>query len=118
MKRSVEDGDWDFFILMTKQIFINSKLGSRIKELANGPSGNDALFRGTPIRMSMGGGRPNMLELINLVKSFLESLVSKLTSSLVVLHHLVVEDGEVERETELDWVARRKRDLVGFLVCL
>ena len=59
-----------------------------------------------------------LLELINLVKSFLESLVSKLTSSLVVLHHLVVEDGEVERETELDWVARRKRDLVGFLVCL
>ena len=59
-----------------------------------------------------------LLKLVNLVKGFLERLVSKLTCSLVVLHHLVVEDGEIESETELDWVARGKGNLVGLLVCL
>jgi hypothetical protein len=45
-------------------------------------------------------------------------LVSELAGSFVVLHHLVVEDGEVECETELDGVARGEGDLVGFIVSL
>jgi hypothetical protein len=58
------------------------------------------------------------LELVDLVESILEGLVGKLASSLVVLHDFVVEDGEVEGETELDGVARGQGDLVGFVVCL
>ena len=46
----------------------------------------------------------------------MECLVSELAGSLVVLHHLVVEDGEVKGETELDGVAWGKRDLVGLVV--
>ena len=37
-----------------------------------------------------------LLELVDLLESVLESLVSKLTSGLVVFHNFVVEDGEVE----------------------
>ena len=48
----------------------------------------------------------------------MEGLVSKLASSLVVLHDFVVEDREVEGEAELDRVAGRKRDLVCLLVGL
>ena len=59
-----------------------------------------------------------LLQLVNLVESLLESLVGELASSLVVLHDLVVEDGEVESEAELDWVARGKRNLVSLIVGL
>ena len=34
----------------------------------------------------------------------------------MVLHDFIVEDGEVECEAKLDGVARRKRDLVSFIV--
>jgi len=56
------------------------------------------------------------LELIDFVKSLLESLIGELASSLVVLHDFVVEDREVEGKTELDGVARGKLDLVGLVV--
>merc|ERR1712029_1049445 len=59
-----------------------------------------------------------LFELVNLVESFLESLVSEVAGGLVVLHHFVVEDGEVERQTELDWVAWREGNFVGFVVSL
>ena len=59
-----------------------------------------------------------LLKLVNLVKGILEGLVSKLASGLVVLHHLVVEDGEVEREAELNGVAWGKGNLVSLVVCL
>jgi len=59
-----------------------------------------------------------LLQLVNLVESLLESLVGELASSLVVLHDLIVEDGEVEGEAELDWVARGKRNLVSLIVGL
>ena len=59
-----------------------------------------------------------LLELINLVKSILEGLVGKLAGGLVVLHHLVVEDGEVQGQAELDWVAWWEIDGVSLLVSL
>ena len=36
----------------------------------------------------------------------------------MILEHFIVEDREVECEAELDWVARGKVNLVGFLVGL
>jgi hypothetical protein len=43
-------------------------------------------------------------------------LVGKIASGLVVLHGFVMEDGEVEGESELDGVARREGDGVGLVV--
>jgi hypothetical protein len=60
-----------------------------------------------------------LLELVNLVESLLEGRVSELASLAVVLQDFVVEDGEVEGEAELDWVARRQFNAVSLLVsCL
>ena len=59
-----------------------------------------------------------LFKLVNLVESFLEGLVSELACSLVVLHDFVVEDGEVQGETELDGVAGRKCNLIGLVVSL
>ena len=59
-----------------------------------------------------------LLELVDLVESILEGLVSKLAGSLVVLKHLVVEDGEVKGKTELDGVAGGEGDLVSLGVGL
>ena len=57
-----------------------------------------------------------LLELIDLVESLLEGVVSELAGPLVILEHLVVEHREVQGETELDGVAGVKLDLVGLLV--
>jgi hypothetical protein len=59
-----------------------------------------------------------LLEFVNLVESILEGLVSELAGGLMVLHDFVVEDGEVEGETELDGIAGGKGDLVSFVVGL
>merc|ERR1711957_44526 len=56
------------------------------------------------------------LELVNFVEGILEGLVSEVTGGLVVLHGLVMEDGEVKGETELDGVARGEGDAVGLVV--
>ena len=57
-----------------------------------------------------------LLELVDLVEGISEGVVSKLASLLVVLHDFVVEDGEVEGKSELDWVAWWEGDLVSLLV--
>jgi len=59
-----------------------------------------------------------LLELVNLVKGLLEGLVCKFAGSFVVLHDLIVENGEVEGKTELDWVAWWENNLVGLIVSL
>ena len=59
-----------------------------------------------------------LLKLINLVESFLKGLVGELAGGLMVLHDFVVEDREVQGETELDGVAGRQRDLVSLVVGL
>ena len=46
----------------------------------------------------------------------MESLISEFAGSLVILHDFVVEDGEVEGETKLDWVAWWESDFVGLVV--
>jgi hypothetical protein len=56
------------------------------------------------------------LELVNFVKGVLEGLVSEVAGGLVVLHGFVVEDREVEGKSELDRIARREVDGVGFVV--
>ena len=56
--------------------------------------------------------------LVNLVKGGLESLLSKLASTFLVLHNFIVEHGEVKGKTELDGVARRKIDLLSLGVGL
>jgi hypothetical protein len=48
----------------------------------------------------------------------LEGLVCKFAGSFVVLHDLIVENGEVEGKTELDWVAWWENNLVGLIVSL
>ena len=58
------------------------------------------------------------LELVDLVKSFLEGVVSELAGNLVVLHHLVMENGEVEGQAELDGVAWGQYNLVSLVVRL
>jgi len=57
------------------------------------------------------------LELIDLLECFLESLVGKLASLAVILHHFVVKHREVESKAELDRVASGKVDIVGGVVC-
>ena len=59
-----------------------------------------------------------LLELIDLVESRLEGVIRELARLRVVLKHLVVEDGEVKSQTELDGVAGGQRDLVSLLVGL
>jgi len=59
-----------------------------------------------------------LLELVDLVESLLESVISELASLSVILEDLVVEDGEVEGKSELDGVASGKVDAVGILVSL
>ena len=59
-----------------------------------------------------------LLELVDLVESLLQGQVRKLARLRVVLHHLVVEDREVEGEAELDGVAGREVDYVRLLVAL
>ena len=56
--------------------------------------------------------------LINLVKGRLESLLSKLAGTLLVLHNFIVEDREVKCETELYRVAGRKINLLSLGVGL
>jgi len=58
------------------------------------------------------------LKLVNLVESFLEGVISELAGNFVVLHHLVMEHGEVECQAEFDWVAWRQCDLVSFVISL
>jgi hypothetical protein len=57
-----------------------------------------------------------LFELVDLVKSILESAISELASGLVVLHDLVVEDWEVQGKTKLDWVAWGESNLVSLVV--
>ena len=57
-----------------------------------------------------------LLELVDLVESLLESAISELASLGVILQDFVVEDGEVQGEAELDWVAWGKIDSVSLLV--
>ena len=59
-----------------------------------------------------------LLKLIDLIEGLLESGVSELTCASVVLENLVVEDGVVEGESELDGVAGGKIDGVSLLVGL
>jgi len=59
-----------------------------------------------------------LLQLVNLVQGALQGVVGKLAGLGVVLQHLVVEDGEVQSQTELDGVAGGQRDLVSLLVGL
>ena len=57
-----------------------------------------------------------LLELINLFKSILECLVSKIDGFLLILHDFIVEDRKVEGKTKLDRITRLQRDLICFLV--
>ena len=59
-----------------------------------------------------------LFELVDLVESLLESVISELTGLGVILEDLVVEDGEVEGKSELDGVAGGKIDFVSFFVSL
>ena len=58
------------------------------------------------------------LELVDLVKSLLQGVVGQLARLRVVLEDLVVEDGVVEGEAELDGVAGGQLDGVGLFVGL
>ena len=58
------------------------------------------------------------LELIDLIKSLLESVIGELTGLGVILEDFVVEDGEVEGKTELDRVASWKVDGVSLFISL
>ena len=60
------------------------------------------------------------VDIIDLLKSIRQSLLSKFAGLLVVVHNFVVENGEVKGQSESDWVARVKglRRLVGKLVVL
>ena len=59
-----------------------------------------------------------LFKFVDLVKSFLESLVGKVAGGLVILHDFVMEDRGVEGKTELDWVAWSKSNSVSFFVSL
>ena len=59
-----------------------------------------------------------LFELVDLVESLLESVISELTGLGVILEDLVVEDGEVEGKSKLDGVASGKFDAVSIFVSL
>jgi len=56
------------------------------------------------------------LEFVDLVKGFLKGAISELAGFLVVLHHFVVENGEVQGQAKLDGITWGKWDLVGLFV--
>ena len=58
------------------------------------------------------------LQLVDLVKGFLESFVGELACGLVVLHDFIMEDREVEGQTELDGVAGWECNNVCLVVSL
>ena len=58
------------------------------------------------------------LKLVDLVEGFLESFVGELAGGLVVLHDFIVEDREVEGQTELDGVAGWECNNVCLVVSL
>ena len=49
------------------------------------------------------------INIIDLLESVGQSLLSKFTGLLVVVHNFIVEHGEVKGQSESDWVARVKR---------
>ena len=57
-----------------------------------------------------------LFKFVDLVKSFLESLVGEVAGGLVILHDFVMEDRGIEGKTEFDWVAWGKSNTVGFFV--
>ena len=59
-----------------------------------------------------------LLELINLVKGFLQCLVSEFASVFVILHHFVVEYREIKGKSKFDWVAWLKCNTVSIVVSL
>jgi len=48
------------------------------------------------------------VNIIDLLESIGQSLLSEFASLLVVVHHFVVENGEVESQSKSDWVASVK----------
>ena len=46
-----------------------------------------------------------LINVVDLLESIREGLLSEFTGLLVVVHNLVVEHGEVEGKTKSDWVA-------------
>ena len=46
-----------------------------------------------------------LIDIVNFLEGFREGSLAELARLLVVSHHFVVEDREVEGETEADWVA-------------
>jgi len=46
-----------------------------------------------------------LINIVDLLKSIRQSLLSKFACLLVVVHHLVVEHGEVQSKSKSDWVA-------------
>ena len=57
-----------------------------------------------------------LIDVVNFLEGFREGSLAELARLVVVVHDFVVEDGEVEGETEADWVAWVKT--FGELVCL
>ena len=60
------------------------------------------------------------IDVIDLLESIGEGGLTKLTGLLVVVHHFVMEHGEVESQSQSDWVAgvKRLRGGLGELVVL
>ena len=48
----------------------------------------------------------------------MEGSVGELASGLVVLHHFVMEDREIESQTQFDGVAGWESNLICLIVCL
>ena len=57
-----------------------------------------------------------LLKLVDLVESRLESGVSQLAGLGMILEHLIVEDTEVQGESQFDWVARGQIDGICLLI--
>ena len=56
------------------------------------------------------------LKLINLVQSTLKGLICEFASFGVVLHHFIMEDGEVEGQTKFNRVACRESYFVSCVI--
>jgi hypothetical protein len=89
--------------------FLGAQVESRYSQVFNGillllffPEG-EILLKEFDDRFGISEGF--LINVINLLESVGESSFSKFTGLLVVVHNLVVEDGEVKSKSKSDWVA-------------
>merc|ERR1711971_40635 len=93
---------------LTLQLLTSSQVIDSVVAILFLPPESEVLFK--ELNDAPGIAEIILLELVNLVESILQCLVSKIDSFSGLFHGLVVEYGEVKGKAEFDGVARRECD--------